>query len=93
MGKKEKKEVRRRFREAVFARDGHHCKFCPATEDLDAHHITDRHDMPDGGYTLDNGITVCPEHHLLCEKYHISGGKEWEPGMHPDDLHKLIGGR
>lgn len=28
---------------------------------------------------------------MLAEKFHISGDTEWEPGMHPDDLYKLIG--
>lgn len=29
--------------------------------------------------------------HMKAEKFHITGGKEWEPGMHPDDLYKSIG--
>ena len=47
-----------------------------------------------------NGITLCKYNaeggeenscHMKAEKFHISGGKEWEPGMHPDDLYKIIG--
>jgi hypothetical protein len=29
--------------------------------------------------------------HMKAEKFHISEGAEWEPGMHPEDLYKLIG--
>ena len=39
-------------------------------------------------------FTVCKDGndscHMKCEKYHISGGTEWEEGLHPDDLYKLI---
>ena len=35
--------------------------------DLDAHHITDRHDITNGGYVKENGISVCDECHELCE--------------------------
>lgn len=87
-----KHKIRDNFREAVFKRDGHKCKFCNEKTDLDAHHITDRSLIPNGGYVKENGITLCQKtHHMMAEKYHITGGKEWEPGMHPDDLYKLIG--
>lgn len=74
---------------------------------LDAHHITDRNMMPKGGYVKENGISLCKYEqnnpvelstvnevnscHMKAEKFHITGGVEWEPGMHPDDLYKLIG--
>lgn len=29
--------------------------------------------------------------HLKCEKFHITEGKEWYEGLHPDDLYKKIG--
>lgn len=66
--------TRDQFREGVFARDGHKCVFCgKRAEDtpegkLDAHHILERRLWPDGGYYLENGATVCEEHHLECEK-------------------------
>lgn len=88
---KQKQLVRIKFAEAVFKRDNNKCKFCDCKENLDAHHITDRNELPNGGYVLENGITVCEIHHMMCEKFHISGGTEWEEGMHPDDLYKLIG--
>lgn len=87
---KKKQQVRQDFRDAVFDRDGHKCVFCGHSSDLDAHHITDRKEMPNGGYVPENGITLCPVHHEDAEKFHISGGKEWKPGMHPDDLYGMI---
>jgi hypothetical protein len=59
------------FREGVFLRDGHRCVFCekPAK---DAHHILERRLWPDGGYYLENGASVCEEHHLACERTTIS---------------------
>jgi hypothetical protein len=59
------------FREGVFKRDNHKCVFCgnPAQ---DAHHILERRLWPDGGYYLDNGASVCGEHHIKCETTEIS---------------------
>lgn len=86
-----KKQVREKFNTAVFIRDGRRCRMCGSSGTLNAHHITDRHEMPNGGYVKENGITLCEETcHLKAEKYHMSGGKEWIDGMHPDDLYKLI---
>lgn len=87
---KRKQLIRHNFREAVFKRDGPQCKFCEIRENLDAHHITDRSEMPNGGYVLENGITLCPEHHIQAEQFHISGGKSWIEGLHPDDLYAMI---
>jgi hypothetical protein len=59
------------FRESVFKRDNHTCVFCSAPA-VDAHHIIDRRCWPDGGYYLENGASVCEEHHLQCEMTVIS---------------------
>ncbi len=83
----------------VFKRDNNTCRCCDkyygkdkSEEFLDAHHITDRTEMINGGYVVQNGISLCKDEcHMKAEKFHISGGQEWEPGMHPDDLYKLIG--
>ena len=79
----------------MYTRDKFTCKVCNTKreeEELDAHHITDRNDMPNGGYVASNGITVCKDDcHMKVEKFHISGGEEWEEGLHPDDLYRLIG--
>jgi hypothetical protein len=37
----------------------------------DAHHIIERRLFPDGGYYIDNGASLCPEHHLLAESTEI----------------------
>jgi len=47
--------------------------------------------MPNGGYVKENGITVCPTCHLECEQFHMSDGKDWADGKHPDDLYRMIG--
>jgi hypothetical protein len=59
------------FREGVFARDKHKCVFCSEPAQ-DAHHILERRLWPDGGYYLENGASVCGEHHILCEQTVIS---------------------
>jgi len=87
---KKKQIIRMKFSEAVFKRDGFKCVFCNEKEDLDAHHITDRNEMPNGGYVKENGITLCPNHHMEAEEFHITEGKKWIDGMHPDDLYKKI---
>ena len=86
-----KSEYRQTFRKEVFTRDKNHCKCCPSnSKELDPHHITDRNEMPNGGYVVENGITLCKECHMKAEKYHMTSGKEFTPGYHPDDLYKLI---
>lgn len=103
-----KKKIRRKFREDTFDRDDYRCKWCGEDYSkmdspelaLDAHHITDRKEMPGGGYVKENGISLCKMNedgleegscHMKAEKFHISEGKEWEEGMHPDELYELIG--
>ena len=89
-----KKEIRNKFKTSVFKRDGK-CMICNEPikgDNMDAHHITDRNEMPNGGYVLENGITVCKDRcHMNCEVFHVSNGKSWTMGCHPDDLYKLIG--
>lgn len=63
--------TRDQFREGVFNRDNHKCVFCGSPA-VDAHHIMERRLFPDGGYYIDNGISVCEEHHLACERTDIS---------------------
>lgn len=105
-----KKIIRRNFRDNTFERDNNCCAWCGedfSNQDhpenyLDAHHITDRREMPNGGYVKENGISLCKENlndkgetvdscHMKAEKFHITEGKEWENLMHPDDLYTLIG--
>jgi hypothetical protein len=57
---------------------------------LDAHHITDRHEMPHGGYVRENGITLCDDGcHGLAEAFHATGTPH--PGYAPADLYARIG--
>lgn len=63
--------TRDQFRSAVFERDGGTCVFCDRPA-IDAHHIMERRLWPDGGYYVDNGASVCEEHHLACERTTIS---------------------
>ena len=69
------------FRGEVLARDNHKCVFCGAPAvDQDgrghAHHILERRlfQAPEefGGYFLNNGASVCEEHHMACEMTTIS---------------------
>lgn len=76
-----KKLVREHFRNEVFKRDKNKCRKC-GKAGVDAHHITDRNLMPNGGYVKSNGITVCAECHLKAERV--------EPGYTADELYKLI---
>jgi RNA ligase len=66
-----KGKTRSLFREAVFARDRHHCVMCGA-EAQDAHHILERRLFTDGGYHPDNGASLCGECHLAAERTRIS---------------------
>lgn len=90
-----KKEIRNEFRNSVFKRDNFTCKVCGVKrniDDLDAHHITDRSEMPNGGYVKENGITVCKKDcHFKVEWFHITEGEEWNEGLHPNDLYNIIG--
>lgn len=62
---------RDKFREDVFARDNHKCVVC-GKEAVDAHHIMERRLFEDGGYYLDNGASLCADHHIEAEKTLIS---------------------
>ena len=59
------------FRDAVFTRDKNRCVICGAPA-VDAHHILDRRLFHDGGYYLDNGASLCSDHHLAAEMTTIS---------------------
>lgn len=89
-----KKQVRQQFRDETFKRDGNKCRVCgkafPAAV-LDAHHITDRTEMPNGGYVKENGISLCAECHKKAEEWHSSGKTKHVEGFKPEDLYALIG--
>lgn len=99
-----KNDVRSAFRRAVFTRDRYRCVVCarqwseadadPSLGRINAHHITDRREFPNGGYVAENGVTVCDGQdscHWRCEAYHRTGGTAPEPGLAPSDLYAKIG--
>ena len=59
------------FRESVFKRDGFRCVMCGA-EVKDAHHIIERRLFSNGGYYIDNGASLCEEHHIKAEETTLS---------------------
>ncbi len=68
-----KKLIRLKFKNMVFGRDKYVCRICNSIKNLDAHHITDRNLMPNGGYVIENGITLCEDCHIKAEQFHITG--------------------
>lgn len=86
--KESTKRWRKAFNKVCLERDNHKCVFCGTKNRLNVHHITDRHEIPNGGYVYSNGITVCEDHHLLCEEYHRNN--ECLPEYHPVELYKMI---
>lgn len=88
-----KKKARENFRDAVFKRDRFACVMCGTkSQPLDAHHITDRNLMPNGGYVKENGISLCDSLagcHNKAECYHR--GEQVPTGYLPEDLYKKIG--
>lgn len=101
MEKSRKKLMRSQFRKSVFDRDRYKCRCCgksgydrqeePVADKipLDAHHITNRDEMPNGGYCKENGISVCDDCHLKAESFWSTG--EVVDGFCPRDLYNLIG--
>lgn len=55
------------FREGVFLRDEYQCVVCESPG-KDAHHLMERRLFPDGGYVLDNGVTLCADCHIKAEE-------------------------
>jgi 5-methylcytosine-specific restriction endonuclease McrA len=101
MEKSQKKLLRSQFRKNVFKRDKYKCRCCGKDGydrqenpvlgkiPLDAHHITNRQEIINGGFVPENGISVCDDCHLKAEAF-WSTGKPLE-GFSPTDLYNLIG--
>lgn len=96
MSRKTKRAIRLWFRAACFRRDRWRCVACgfessplKAGEELDAHHITDRKEMPGGGYVEENGVTLCKPCHELAESFHALGVAR--PGYTPRELYARVG--
>lgn len=91
------KQWRREFNEAVFKRDRNKCRVCGKPAD-DAHHITDRHELPNGGYVLSNGVSLCNGCHILAGptqvplgKVNIPMQKTIAPAYTAEFFYKMIG--
>jgi 5-methylcytosine-specific restriction endonuclease McrA len=84
------KQWRKEFREGVFKRDNYKCRVCGETGLLDAHHITDRHNLPNGGYVLSNGVSLCSKCHVLAGE-HVIGGRTYPPAYEPEFFYSMIG--
>lgn len=69
--KKIKFLTRDEFRESVFKRDSYKCVIC-GKQAKDAHHILERRLFTDGGYYIDNGASLCEEHHIKAEETTLS---------------------
>lgn len=59
--------TRNKFRNAVFERDDYKCVVC-GNMAQDAHHLMERRLWRDGGYYVDNGVSLCPAHHVQAEQ-------------------------
>lgn len=98
-----KQQIGDKFRKDVFERDGYKCKVCGIGDvKLDAHHITNRKQMPNGGYVKENSISLCDRWngcHFKAEQFNCNytedyiietKGKELEP-FRAANLYRLIG--
>lgn len=91
----EKKLIRKNFRDACYKRDKYSCVMCGmkssvdmAEQELDAHHITNPKEIVNGGYVVQNGISLCEECHKKAEVFHSTGTSH--PGYSPEDLYVKI---
>lgn len=94
MSKQDKKKIRAAFRDAVFSRDKYCCKGCGekgTVETLDAHHVTNRDLMPNGGYVAENGITLCKKPDGCHEKAEAWTEASPIPSFSPQELYVSIG--
>ena len=62
---------RQDFKKSVFYRDNYKCVICGKSA-VDAHHIIDRNLWNNGGYYLDNGVSLCSKCHYDAELTLIS---------------------
>ncbi len=88
------------FRDSVFKRDGYLCVICKAAAQ-DAHHILERRLWPDGGYYIENGVSLCGPCHLqaemtdiCCDKLRLAAGITkvvLPPDFYPDHTYSKWG--
>ncbi|MFV7789190.1 HNH endonuclease, partial [Enterococcus faecium] len=78
-------QFRIKFNEVCMTRDKNVCRLCELKPAVDVHHITSRKLMPNGGYVLENGISLCSECHLDVEL------EPTHPAYDTEVLYGLIG--
>lgn len=83
-----KKQIRLHFNTACLKRDRGRCVVCNDLA-VDVHHITNRNDIANGGYVLENGISLCSYCHLMAEDVYF-GRIEFE-AYSPSSLYTKIG--
>lgn len=60
--------IYKEWRATVFARDSYMCKFCLSKKDIVAHHIVPWVDSVKLRFNIENGITLCTNHHKFIHK-------------------------
>jgi len=57
----------KKWRNKIYARDNHTCQWpgCSSKKKLNAHHIRRWADCPGLRFEVDNGITLCKDHHKM----------------------------
>ena len=57
--------IYKEWRKKVYTRDNHQCQWpgCQKKRQLNAHHIKNWAQFPGLRFVIDNGITVCRQHH------------------------------
>jgi len=86
------KILRKEFREGVYARDCG-CVVCGEKgldTEYDAHHITNRKEMPADGYVLENGIMLCEDCHIIAEDTYFCRKANYNVDYLPDRLYQYI---
>ena len=67
------------WRKAVYERDGYTCTLCGIRGgSLHAHHLNCFSDFPEQRYDVQNGVTLCKEHHLAFHGDYGMGGNTAE---------------
>jgi hypothetical protein len=69
------------FRAACLRRDKYQCVVCHEKDNLAVHHVLERRLFSDGSYYIDNGVSLCEQHHLEAEMTTLSC----------EELRKLVG--
>ena len=61
-----------KWAQEVKNRDGNRCVICGSTDNLDAHHIIPKRTHPEFEFQVENGVTLCREHHTMVHPYMTS---------------------